>query len=104
VSVIGPAGASPAILGLEVRVLVVEDEVKLASLIQKGLREEGLFADVAINGEAGRQPGARSGQSPRAPRRRRAPAVDQAVPKLDRPFGVETIETVRGAGYRMKGV
>jgi two-component system, OmpR family, response regulator len=34
-----------------VRVLVVEDEVKLASLIRRGLREEGLLADVAIKGE-----------------------------------------------------
>jgi two-component system OmpR family response regulator len=34
-----------------VRVLIVEDEVKLASLIRKGLREEGLLADVAIKGE-----------------------------------------------------
>ena len=33
------------------RVLVVEDDVELASLIRKGLREEGLLADVAINGE-----------------------------------------------------
>ena len=33
------------------RVLVVEDEVKLASLIRRGLREEGLVADVAIRGE-----------------------------------------------------
>ena len=33
------------------RVLVVEDEVKLASLVRKGLREEGLLADVAIRGE-----------------------------------------------------
>ena len=33
------------------RVLIVEDEVKLASLIHKGLREEGLLADVAIKGE-----------------------------------------------------
>jgi two-component system, OmpR family, response regulator len=34
-----------------VRVLLVEDEVRLASLIRKGLREEGLLADVAIKGE-----------------------------------------------------
>jgi two-component system OmpR family response regulator len=40
-----------AILPSPVRVLVVEDEVKLASLIRKGLREEGLLADVAIKGE-----------------------------------------------------
>jgi two-component system OmpR family response regulator len=34
-----------------VRVLVVEDEVKLASLIRKCLREEGFLSDVAIKGE-----------------------------------------------------
>jgi two-component system OmpR family response regulator len=34
-----------------VRVLVVEDEVKLAGLIRRGLREEGVLADVAITGE-----------------------------------------------------
>jgi two-component system OmpR family response regulator len=33
------------------RVLVVEDEVKLASLIRKGLMEIGVLADVAIKGE-----------------------------------------------------
>ncbi|HEX5922356.1 MAG TPA: response regulator transcription factor [Baekduia sp.] len=33
------------------RVLIVEDEVKMASLIRRGLREEGLSADVAIKGE-----------------------------------------------------
>jgi two-component system, OmpR family, response regulator len=34
-----------------VRVLVVEDEVKLASLIRKALREQGMLADLAITGE-----------------------------------------------------
>jgi two-component system, OmpR family, response regulator len=34
-----------------VRVLVVEDEVKLATLIRKALREQGQLADVAISGE-----------------------------------------------------
>jgi two-component system OmpR family response regulator len=33
------------------RVLIVEDEIKTASLIRRGLREEGLAADVAIKGE-----------------------------------------------------
>ena len=33
------------------RVLVVEDEVKMAGLIFRGLREEGLAADVATKGE-----------------------------------------------------
>jgi two-component system, OmpR family, response regulator len=34
-----------------VRVLVVEDEAKLAALIRKALREQGMLADVAIKGE-----------------------------------------------------
>src|ERR687886_1019320 len=33
------------------RVLVVEEEIKMASLIRRGLRGEGLAADVAIKGE-----------------------------------------------------
>ena len=33
------------------RVLIVEDEVKMASLIRRGLREEGMAADVAVKGE-----------------------------------------------------
>jgi two-component system, OmpR family, response regulator len=33
------------------RVLIVEDDVKLASLIRRALREEGMAADVAITGE-----------------------------------------------------
>jgi two-component system OmpR family response regulator len=32
-------------------VLVVEDEVKLASVVRKALKEDGLLADVAIRGE-----------------------------------------------------
>jgi two-component system, OmpR family, response regulator len=38
-------------LGETVRVLVVEDESKLAALIQKALREQGMLADVAGDGE-----------------------------------------------------
>jgi two-component system OmpR family response regulator len=34
-----------------VRVLIVEDEVKMAALIRRGLSEEGISADVAIRGE-----------------------------------------------------
>ena len=33
------------------RVLIVEDEVKMASLIRRGLRREGISADVAVKGE-----------------------------------------------------
>ena len=35
----------------DVRVLIVEDEIKLAGLIHKALREQGMVADVAITGE-----------------------------------------------------
>jgi two-component system, OmpR family, response regulator len=34
-----------------VRVLIVEDDVKMASLIRRGLRADGMAADVAIKGE-----------------------------------------------------
>ena len=33
------------------RVLIVEDEVKMAALIRRGLRDDGMAADVAIKGE-----------------------------------------------------
>jgi two-component system, OmpR family, response regulator len=33
------------------RVLIVEDEVKMAGLIRRGLREDGMAADVAVRGE-----------------------------------------------------
>src|SRR5438093_548172 len=36
---------------VDMRVLVVEDEIKMASLIRRGLRSEGVAADVAIKGE-----------------------------------------------------
>jgi two-component system, OmpR family, response regulator len=44
------AGAAAAIV-LLMRVLVIEDEIRLASLMRRGLRDEGLLADVAIKGE-----------------------------------------------------
>jgi two-component system OmpR family response regulator len=43
--------SSPGATLLHVRVLVVEDEVKMASLIRRGLRADGMAADVAIRGE-----------------------------------------------------
>jgi two-component system OmpR family response regulator len=33
------------------RVLIVEDEIKMSSLIRRGLQDEGLSADVAVKGE-----------------------------------------------------
>jgi two-component system, OmpR family, response regulator len=38
-------------LGAVVRILVVEDKVKLATVLQRGLRKEGLAADIAASGE-----------------------------------------------------
>ena len=35
------------------RILVVEDEVKLAGLLRRGLTEEGLSVDVARSGDDG---------------------------------------------------
>ena len=48
----GPTTARPDGASIQgVRVLVVEDEVRLASTIREGLRKAGLLADVAIKGE-----------------------------------------------------
>src|SRR4051812_11744935 len=33
------------------RVLIVEDEAKMAALLQRGLRDDGMAADVVIEGE-----------------------------------------------------
>ena len=35
------------------RVLIVEDETRMASLLRRGLREEGYVADVVSDGESG---------------------------------------------------
>ncbi len=45
------AGSCPTGILAAMRVLVVEDEVKLAALIRKALREQGMLADVAVTGE-----------------------------------------------------
>ena len=33
------------------RVLIVDDDIRLASVIRRGLRKDGLLADVAVKGE-----------------------------------------------------
>ena len=71
------------------RVLVVEDEVKLASLIRKGLREEGLLADVAIKGEDALW---MAGSAPYD-----AIVLDVMLPGLD---GFETCRRLRETGVR----
>lgn len=43
--------SSPSPTLSAVRILVVEDEVKMAALIRRGLRSDGMSADVATKGE-----------------------------------------------------
>ena len=69
------------------RVLVVEDEVKLAALIRKGLKEEGLLADVAIKGEDAVWMAAASPYD--------VVVLDVNLPGID---GFETVRRLRGEG------
>src|SRR3954466_16284447 len=69
------------------RVLVVEDEIKMASLIRRGLRSEGLAADVAIKGEDALWMAGSTGYD--------ANALDVMLPGMD---GFETCRRLRGEG------
>ena len=69
------------------RVLIVEDEPKMAGLIRRGLRQEGLSADVAVKGEdALWMAGATSYD---------AIVLDVMLPGID---GFETCRRLRGEG------
>jgi two-component system, OmpR family, response regulator len=72
-----------------VRVLVVEDEVKLASLIRRGLREEGVLADVAIKGEDALWMAAATAYD--------VVVLDLMLPGID---GFETCRRLRGDGVQ----
>ena len=69
------------------RVLIVEDEVKMASLIRRGLREEGLVADVAIKGEDALWMAGSTGYD--------AIVLDVMLPGID---GFDTCRRLREAG------
>jgi two-component system OmpR family response regulator len=69
------------------RVLVVEDEIKMASLIRRGLRGEGLSADVAITGEDALWMAAATGYD--------AIVLDVMLPGMD---GFETCRRMRSDG------
>jgi two-component system, OmpR family, response regulator len=71
------------------KVLVVEDEVKLASLIRKALREHEMLADVAINGEDALW---MAGATPYD-----VVVLDINLPGID---GFETVRQLRGRGVR----
>src|SRR4026207_1738315 len=69
------------------RVLVVEDEIKMASLIRRGLRSEGLAAGVAIKGEEARWLAGSTGYD--------AIVLDVMLPGID---GFETCRRLRTDG------
>lgn len=71
------------------RVLVVEDEVKLASLVRKALREQGMLADVADRGEDALWMAASTTYD--------VVVLDVNLPGLD---GFETVRRLRGNGIR----
>src|SRR5690348_14872459 len=71
----------------DVRVLVVEDELRMASLVQRGLAGEGIAADVAPNGEDALWMAQAHGYD--------AIVLDVMLPGLD---GFETCRRLRGAG------
>ena len=69
------------------RVLVVEDELKMASLIRRGLRDEGLLADVAVRGEDALWMAAATSYD--------AIVLDVGLPSID---GFETCRRLRNDG------
>ena len=71
------------------RILVVEDNVELASLIRQGLRDQGLLADIAIRGEDALWMAASSPYS--------VLTVDARLPGID---GFEVCRRLRNGGVR----
>src|SRR5436305_406938 len=97
----------------QVRVLVVEDRVKMASLIRRGEGEIELSPkESSLLETFMRRPGevlSRFALLEHAwdyEYENRSNIVDSYVRflrrKIDRPFGVSSLETVRGAGYRLR--
>ena len=71
-----------------VRVLVVDDEVRFALSVQRGLRAEGLEADVAHDGERGLELALAGGYD--------ALVLDVMLPRLS---GYRVVERLRAAGH-----
>lgn len=75
--------------GLGLRVLVVQDELKMAALLHRGLVEEGLEVDVAQTGYDALSMAAATGYD--------AIVLDVVLPGMD---GFETCRRLREAGIR----
>jgi len=71
------------------RILVVEDEKKVASFIKRGLEEEGYTVDVAYDGDEGLKMGADEGYD--------LILMDLMLPKKD---GLEVIQDLRKSNIR----
>src|SRR3954466_2032531 len=72
------------------RVLVVEDQVRLAALVRKALREQGMLADVAITGEDALWMATSASYD--------VLLLDVNLPGID---GLETCRRLRGDGVRI---
>jgi DNA-binding response OmpR family regulator len=72
------------------KILLLEDDPKIASFVAKGLHEAGYVADISADGEGGFERG-RSGQYDAA-------VVDVMLPKLD---GLSVIERWRGEQLKL---
>src|SRR5262245_796508 len=81
------SGSSPRSDNLSVRVLIVEDELRMAGLIRRGLVNEGVAADVAGKGEDALWMVQAHDYD--------AVVLDVMLPGLD---GFETCRRLRGAG------
>src|SRR5271154_724259 len=72
------------------KTLLVEDDVKIASFVAKGLREAGYMVDVSPNGEEGCELGKKNSYD--------AAIVDLMLPKLD---GLSVIERWRAEQIKL---
>ena len=71
----------------DMRVLIIEDEVKMAALLRRGLAEDGHLAEIAANGEHGLAMARASDFD--------SIVLDVMLPGMD---GFETCRRLRGAG------
>jgi two-component system OmpR family response regulator len=76
-------------MGLDMRILVVEDDAKIASFVVKGLKQSGFAADRSADGEDGLLLATTTSYD--------AAVVDVMLPKLD---GLSLVQKLRKEGVR----